>query len=79
MKARIVKITPEFISMLCKSTEGKICIEIDGIPEDSKFLWAYFDNGQGTFNGIFEHDSFDNIESGNQFPEQIIKYTKYYD
>lgn len=79
MKARIVKITPKFLAMLCVSTENKICIKIDGIPEDSKFLWAYFDNDLRTFNCLFEHDSFDNIESGNLLPEQIIKYTRRYD
>lgn len=78
MNGKIIKISSEFISALCKTTDDCLILSINGIPKDAKFIKAYFDNDLGMFNCLFEHESFEPTEIGNDFPSQKIFFTKYY-
>jgi len=79
MKAKIIKITPEMIGSLCKSTgDNCLLLSIKGIPEDSKFIFAFFNNEERIFNCIFEHESFKDIDIGIKLPVINVIHTKYY-
>ena len=43
MRAKIVKVTPEFLGQFCKTTEDCLIISVDGVPEDARLVYAFWD------------------------------------
>ena len=69
MKRAYVLITPEFISNLCKQYDPGYHFKVDGgIPDDAKFITAYWSDDYRAFKVIFEHDSFKDIPPREEIP-----------
>lgn len=76
MRGRIVSITPQMLGQLCRTQVAKT-ISIEGVPDGSQFLYAYFDMGTRSFKCVFTHESFEACPDGVQFPSQRITFIEH--
>lgn len=66
MKAKRIKVTGCAIPGLF--IKGRVHECIEGLPEDAKFLRAWFEPSNDCFSLIFESESFEEVEEGNEIP-----------
>jgi hypothetical protein len=74
MRVKRIKVTGCAIPGLFIKGRTHECIE--GLPEDAKFLRAWFDSSNDCFSLIFESESFEDIRVGEQIPELRTEFRR---
>lgn len=75
MRLKRVKVTGEAIPGLFVKGRMHECVE--GLPEDAKFLRAWFEPSNDCFSLIFESESFEDVQVGCQVPEIQVAFTRH--
>ena len=80
MDRRVVNvfIDPLVVEEWLRTTDDCMIYAVDGLPKEAKMVNLAFDFSAGQFCATMEHESFDQVPTGDRIPTRTIRVTRYY-